>query len=659
MKQYLRYICFLLILPLTVKLYCQRSVDPELISDIAEELAGDEQDPDAVSVLIDELTELSGNPVSINSGLYNEISRLFFLSDFQIKSLTDHISQTGNIVSIYEIASIPGFDRALAEMTAPFISLDVKSEKNHKPGRLYNNIISNLIVSPGEKDTTLQGPAFKCLTRYKLNAGSLEGGLLFEKDPGERFFTTSTILPDFFSAHISYSSTGFLRKVIIGDFSSRFGQGTNINTGLRRVLSLTMPGYLAARNEIRAYNSTDENNFFRGAAAELAFGKFKTHILYSCNKIDANLTNPADTSVATVESLYTTGLHSSDNQILKKDVLTESTFGLNLLYDFSSIRTGLTFSCTSFSLAFEPASGSSSGLFNFQGKESQVLSLYYSSIPGRILLYGELSVTSDYKQALIQGITLRPADRLTLNLLFRKYDPGFISFHGNGQGTSSSNSNEKGILGNFTFEAASHLFVSAGADLSYYPWLRYRCSFPSASRKQEVKIRFLPSEILSFELLYSLRTSMFDSRSDPGVAGIYEAHSRMVKGSVKYIIGDRLTLMTRTDYKICGPVRARGALLLQDIIYKSSHLPLTVWFRYCIFDTDNWDARLYTYENDLINSFSIPALSGSGSRTYIMIRWGEGKFLDVRCKYGVTSIIREGDLPDDNDELRFQLSFRF
>ncbi len=79
-------------------------------------------------------------------------------------------------------------------------------------------------------------------------------------------------------------------------------------------------------------------------------------------------------------------------------------------------------------------------------------------------------------------------------------------------------------------------------------------------------------------------------------------------------------------------------LLLQDISYRFAKIPVSVWFRYSIFTTDSWDSRLYVYENDLLNSFSIPALSGEGSRSYIMIAWKANKFINLRIKYGITEM---------------------
>jgi hypothetical protein len=100
-------------------------------------------------------------------------------------------------------------------------------------------------------------------------------------------------------------------------------------------------------------------------------------------------------------------------------------------------------------------------------------------------------------------------------------------------------------------------------------------------------------------------------------------------------------------------------LLLQDINYRFRKVPVSVWLRYCIFKTDDWDSRLYTYENDLPGSFSIPALSGEGSRSYIMIAWKTGKFIDLRVKYGLTELLDKSDAGRKTEELKMQVKIWF
>ncbi|MBE0666179.1 MAG: hypothetical protein IH593_00750, partial [Bacteroidales bacterium] len=52
--------------------------------------------------ILEHLAELTVQPVMINSGDEEEISRLFFLTDFQVKVLADYVIKSGSIVSVYE-----------------------------------------------------------------------------------------------------------------------------------------------------------------------------------------------------------------------------------------------------------------------------------------------------------------------------------------------------------------------------------------------------------------------------------------------------------------------------------------------------------------------------------------------------------------------------
>lgn len=152
---------------------------------------------------------------------------------------------------------------------------------------------------------------------------------------------------------------------------------------------------------------------------------------------------------------------------------------------------------------------------------------------------------------------------------------------------------------------------------------------------------------------------MFNKQESMGIPGQVELESRTVKVSAKYTFNDNLILATRLDYKVVDPSGSKGILLLQDMVYRFRQLPVTLWFRYCIFQTDDWDSRLYTYENDLLYSFSIPALSGEGSRSYIMVKWEVSDIAELRVKYGLTSLIESGTSTKNNKELKIQFKIQF
>ncbi len=169
----------------------------DIISSIAEELADDENDPEAVAIYTEKLYDLIEKPVRINSADESELSRLFFLTDFQVKALADYIHSSGKIFSLYEIASVSGFDRDITRMIFPFLSLDTEKAANSDSIRLRNNLLSNFSVRFPVPGTSSEGSPWKSLTRYKFTAGRFSGGITAEKDAGEKLLSGKPPPPRF------------------------------------------------------------------------------------------------------------------------------------------------------------------------------------------------------------------------------------------------------------------------------------------------------------------------------------------------------------------------------------------------------------------------------------------------------------------------------
>jgi hypothetical protein len=343
----------------------------------------------------------------------------------------------------------------------------------------------------------------------------------------------------------------------------------------------------------------------------------------------------------------------------KKDAITDLAYGINLAYNFNNLKAGLLLSENRFSLPVNLTTGDPENVFDFKGTRNNIYTIYYNSIIKKILFYGELSVNTNKQYAVIQGMSFRPSDRLTINFLFRNYDSGYTAFHGKGPGTGSVTDNEKAILGNFTFEAANHLFISGGCDILQSPWLKYRCSAPSSGVRKEIKVRFIPTEKLIMEASYNYRLSMTDNVEKQGIPDQDKIITRSLKAFVRYSLTDNLILGIRIDYKIVDPSGSSGRIMFQEINYSFKHIPVTLWARYCMFNTLDWNSRIYSYENDLLYSFSIPALAGKGSRSYFMAKWKIGDFTELRFKYAITSLITSGMSAENIDELKLQFRIWF
>jgi len=85
-----------------------------------------------------------------------------------------------------------------------------------------------------------------------------------------------------------------------------------------------------------------------------------------------------------------------------------------------------------------------------------------------------------------------------------------------------------------------------------------------------------------------------------------------------------------------------------------------------IFDTDNNDARIYAYENDLLGVFSIPSYFYKGIRTYIMLKYDVGN-LDFWLRWDIFSYANRDTISSGLEEIqgsekttiKLQLKWRF
>lgn len=623
----------------------------DLSTSVAENFAGDEADPSFLQIYNSELSELREQPVNLNSASGEELSELFFLSDFQVKSLLDYVRSNGRIYSVYEIANIPGFNREMTELLMPFIILETENKSVHRT-RLKGSVLSNFILSNDGKDTSSIGSGLKYLGRYKITSGGFTLGITTEKDRGERFIYGSPALPDFFSGFLSFTGEKAIRNIIIGDFSGRFGNGLSVNSGMASMQSLTSTGFSTSARGFRGYSSTDENSFFRGIAATFAIENILFSVFYSSNKLDAT----SDPSGKFITSFYTAGLHNTASLTLKRDVVTMDACGMNIAADIRRSRVGVVYTRNKLSIPMA-ASNEPERRFRFEGDHNEVLSVYYSSVTGRTHLFGEGSIDGNYNTGFNQGISISPSGRLKVNLLGSLISPGFSSLNGRSAFTGSATWNERSISGNFTFELLKSLFLSAGCMITDYPWIKQGCAAPSVSVKKEIRLKYTPSDDMSLEAIFN--NSKADKNSDEinRIPSLISSTKNHFRTTFRYYPSPYINLGTRIDCTFTG-TNKRGYAMMQDLSMQYGKIPVSIWLRVCLYSTGDWDTRIYAYENDLLYSFSIPALYGEGSRNYIMLRYKPAGYVDLRLKYGITSGKLEGQTNNDTD-FRVQLKISF
>ncbi len=614
----------MILLLLSGTLFCQEE-NLSLRESVEEILAlSDDADPAA---LLEELEELKAFPVNINGGDEKEISRLFFLTEFQVMVLADHVRKNGSVVTLYELALLPAFDRNTVQLMAPYISLKPAKPKG---GRSYGRILVTLTASARFSNDESAAEGMRSLMKMKHKQGSFTFGLTAENDPGEPFIFKNAPGADFLSGYVQYEGKGLINRIIAGDFSVRAGEGVLLNSSRWMGSWLSSPSFMSGRSVSSPYTSTEENSFFRGISLTLGGVNSGALLFASSNKIDARLLFTDDSVATGVRNLVRGGIHVTESQLAARNSLTETVTGLRLIAGTGKARGGVTATATWFSLPFVPDVTEPENLHAFAGDRLLNLSADIRAGTGSILFF----------------------------LLARHFAPGYHAFHSGAFRAGSGSGNETGLSASVHLEAARHLFITAAADHYRIPWPRYRSSSPSYGSRIEIKGDYVPRENISLRLSWTSSAREYDAAAETGTA-VPVTRTRQQLGLVfDMSIASTLRLTTRASASFIHPSQERGYLLGQDFSWSFRRVPLKLWFRYALCSTGGWDSRLYAWENDLLSSFSIPALYGEMARSFLMLSWKPAEFIEARVKYGYTDG-RNNSSGGMKQELKGQIKIEF
>ena len=648
----------------------------ELIESIAE---SDESDIEN-SAALDQMIRNSENQANINIASADELEKLGILDFRQVQNLIRYRSQYGSIVSIYELAAIDGFTPDVITSLAPFIRFDVPSDSvgNLRKG-VYQRILSRIKTSFPEakgyrsvsesRGAAYPGAPVSVYTRYNLEIpGKLEFGFIADKDPGEEFFRGSNKSGfDHYSGFISLKSNGFLRQLTIGDFLMRFGQGLNFGTGSGLGKSGNVLGIVKPGQGVKPYASTDENLFFRGVSATVAGGPFRMMLFYSNKNRDANIDSDPVTDDPCFTSLQTSGYHRTASEIDDERSVNEQILGGYGELRFRKFRVGALFAHQQFNLPMVTGNSAYKAK-SFSGRENLNLGLDYQVALHNIQFFGEAGMSKSRKPAFVQGMVWRAHPQMSLALFYRHFDAGFHTFYGSSLSESSGNRNESGLYTSLLAYPFPKIKISGYADFYRFPFLTYSTSSPESGKDYMVQIDFSWTKRL---LIYG--KAKYESKPQKmsvasGIPGDFDESTTRIRLHVEYLLSEKFTLRSRFEYSGYSfySTNEKGFLLFQDILY-TPFRKLNLWFRYACFNTDGYNSRIYTYENDLLYSFSIPEFHGNGNRIYLNLKWAPTQRISTYLKVGCTIHNGANSWGSGNDvtsgnirtELRALLSYKF
>ena len=135
-----------------------------------------------------------------------------------------------------------------------------------------------------------------------------------------------------------------------------------------------------------------------------------------------------------------------------------------------------------------------------------------------------------------------------------------------------------------------------------------------------------------------------------------------------YNVSSQFALRSRIEFSFYQNQEFnQGFMIYQDLVFKPKVIPLKAQIRLAFFDTDNYDTRIYAYENDVLYAFSVPAYSGTGLRYYFNLSYKINRNFSVWLRFSQTyftdrDVISSGLAEIDGrtrSEIKVQLRAKF
>jgi hypothetical protein len=660
--------------------------ESELVQQVMEYLLeNDETELDYTDLQLDLLGYLQ-KPLDINKTNHHELGLLGFLTEPEIAAILAHRQLYGQFMYIYELQSVDGLGLERARLLSYFVQCgegapkaslsDMVHEGNGDLLVRYKTIVQQqsgyISHMPGEKP--YEGSPFQLMCRagFRYN-NRLSMGLTAEKDMGEAFFGGNQGQGfDFYSGHIHYAHGGVLRSLSLGDYQVQFGQGVALWSGLS--FGKSAEPLLVARRprKLLPYRSINENQFLRGAAATFGLGPWELTAFVSKKKLDGAVGYDSLGQALSHSTLSLDGFHRTATELAKKDAIGEQILGSCLEWNRKGYRVGAVYYLTSYTPGMQKPH-TPYQLHDLYGKGYATSSLYHAGSFGKVYLFGELAINNIDINSLsgIQGMIAPLTNTMEIALLHRHYAPGYHTAYYGAFREQSKVENEAGTYVGIHYAPHTHWLFKAYIDRFRFPWLRYQADMPSYGHEYLVEVQYKPSR--NFVMICRIRSQLKEANL-PGDAGHLSplvgestTHYRL-QARFNTIAG--LTATCRGEYAAytrAGGTRYSGALVFQDFAFKPLDKKYHLCMRYAVFHVQDYGARIYAYENDVLYAYSVPAYTGRGQRMYILLKYKPIRGIECWLRYAVTQYGDRSTIGSGNEaiagntrgELKVQARFRF
>ncbi|MFZ1704572.1 MAG: hypothetical protein WAT79_09490 [Saprospiraceae bacterium] len=674
-----------------IGLCAQNVQENPLVANIVEDfLENSESESFDFNTIFENLLQYYQNPLDINTVKEDQLRDLLIISETQIRDFFDHRQKFGDFLSIFELQAIESWNIGFIRNVTSFLTIrngfeDLYSfdwNEFYKSGKSVLFLKSKRVVQTRkgyienqEGITPYIGDGNSYYVRYRYQAGNyFKVGITAEKDPGEPFFKDINKAGfDFYSFFIHGAKlNNVLQSVTLGDYTVSMGQGLILHNDFGGRKSSFVMNIKKGNRFVRPYSSVNEVNYFRGGAVELKLSKwFSLGIFGSFKPVNARVNSDSieSTDFDLFTSIVESGLHRTASEISLKNTIHQFNVGTSLKFNYKNLKIGANYLHTTFDRTFQ-RSGGLYQKYTFAGKELQNASVDYQYRVRNATFFGEFAISDNSGTAMSNGLLLGLDRKIDLALLYRKFAPQYQVLNANAFGDGSLPINEEGLYAGLDIRPFPRITLSTYVDFWKNPWVSYRRNGPATGKDYFIKIAYVQKRKLEIYAQYRYINKQLNqsSTTEELIYAPIDYFVQRVRFHMNFKINQAWEWRNRIEMSFYRKEsKSRGVLLYQDLLYKPIAEKISFSMRYCIFDIESYDARIYTYENDILFEFFIPFFQNRGSRVYANMRYRVNHWLTWEFRVSNTHYTGDRLIGSGNEfiegrnrtELKTQLKFSF
>lgn len=614
-----------------------------------QELLNNAESESNIEQLLDLVDRLKSSRILINEADVDDLCQLPWLKRVDAEAIIIHRRDKGPFTSLPDLELIIGKEKTLS--ISPYILFGKERTLRRKPGEkaalvdgsLYSRLFWEMPPRQGILDGSYAGENYKLYSRLQFSAPHLKASLVQEKDIGE------ADVADFSAISLNAYDLGHLKSLVLGNYKLNLaqglliGQGRYFSKGSDPAGSVRLPS-----KQLLPSASSTESGFLQGAAATLKLDPFDVTLFYSSNHHDAVINDDG-----VITSFSSSGYHRTELETGRKDNVTEIISGANILYRYQaglfSGRVGGSVLNYHYPLSIKELALSSATLYSLEtdlsvGRASLFAEAAFSVEPA------DASWTAGAEYEILHGLSTVAA--------IRRYGANYYSpFAGAFAERGSGGSNEQGYYIGLNAKVSNRLSVAAYYDHFTFPLLDDHCQYPSSGNDSRLIMTWKQSPLFTWNL--QLQHKYREEQSNQGTSShpLWSAlpqKSDRCRLDCDVALSRKVQLRSRGEVKkvvkeyLAGDQQFYGWLAYQQAGYTAGKFGLKG--RMTVFKSDDYDAALYAYEDDLPLTSSLGMYSGRGKSLFLVATWQALPQMKLGARYEVTWYSDREVYSSGNDE---------